>query len=209
MRRHDFLIIWAILIAISSFFSPSYVQGAGTPPKEMRPVGSDVKSKPMSPPPLPDLIIVGALLHLDRQPFIAFSSLAREEAIIVPIRFRIQNRGEADAGRFQIAIMQQPITPAGPESIAMVEGDRYIGGLRPTSITTMEGVGLYDLRWNVVFPKRMTGQKVKIRAILDSNNEVRESPEGERNNSSSWLEVQLPPLELRKPPVEMKPKGAK
>jgi len=208
MRRHGFSIILVIFIAIALFFSSSYVQGAGTPPKEMRPVQPDVKTKPIGPPPLPDLIIVGALLHLDRQPFIAFSSLAREEAIIVPIRFRIQNRGEADAGRFQIAIMQQPITPAGPESIAMVEGDRYIGGLRPTSITTMEGVGRYDLRWNVVFPKRMTGQKVKIRAILDSHNDVRESPEGERNNSSTWLEVQLPPLELRKPPVE-RPTGIK
>jgi hypothetical protein len=179
-------------------FSISYAQG--TPPKEIKPVQPDVKTKPFSPPPLPDLIIVG-YLKLDRQPFIAFSAVARAEAIIVPIRFRIENRGNADAGRFRISIMQQLISPPGAEMEAMVEGDRYIGGLRP-SARYGEGVGSYNLLWNVIFPKSMIGQKVKIRAIIDSNNEVRESAEGERNNVSPWLEVQLPPLEIRKPPVK-------
>lgn len=46
--------------------------------------------------------------------------------------------------------------------------------------------------------------EAKIRAIIDSNNEVRES--SERNNVTPWLEVQLPHIEIRRPPAEMKPK---
>ncbi len=66
--------------------------------------------------------------------------------------------------------MQQLAAPAGAESEAMVEGDRMIGGLRATG---REGVGYYNLLWNVIFPRRMAVQKVKIRGIIDSNNEVR------------------------------------
>lgn len=202
MRRFSILIIFSIFF-LTVMFSLSYAQG--TPPREIKPIQPDVKTKSIDPPPLPNLIIVG-YLKLDRQPFIAFSALARAESIIVPIRFRIENRGNADAGRFRISIMQQLISPPGAETEAMVEGDRYIGGLRPSALYG-EGIGSYNLLWNVVFPKSMAGQKVKIRAIIDSNNEVRESDE--RDNVSPWLEVQLPPLEIRKPPVEMKPKGAK
>ena len=197
MRRFSILVILSIFF-LFVMFSLSYAQG--TPPKEIKPVQPDVKTKALGPPALPDLIIVG-YLKLDRRPFIAFSSLARAESIIVPIRFRIENRGNADAGRFRISIMQQLVSPPGAEMEAMVEGDRYIGGLRP-SARYGEGVGSYNLLWNVIFPKSMTGQKVKIRAIIDSNNEVRESSDGERNNVSPWLEVQLPPLEIRKPPVK-------
>ncbi len=198
--------ILAILVAAALFSSQAYAEKDTSREINPAPPPDVKKTKPMGPPPLPDLIISGGL-HLDRQPFIAFSSLAREEAIIVPIRFRIENRGDGDAGRFQISIMRQPITPPGPESVTMVEGDRYIAGLRPTA-RYGEGIGSYNLLWNVIFPRRMTGQKVKIRGIIDSNNEVRES--NERDNVTPWLEVQLPPLELRKPPaVEVKPKGAK
>ncbi len=204
MKKHVPLIILAVFVGMALFSSPSYVQGAT--PKEIKPIQPDVKSKPISPPPLPDLIIVNRLF-LDRQPFIAFSSLARAEAIIVPIRFRIENRGNADAGRFQISIMQQLTAPPGAETEAMVEGDRTFGGLRGPSTRYGEGVGVYNLKWNVIFPKSMAGQRVKIRGIIDSNNEVRESDE--TLNHSPWLEVQLPPLELRKPPIDVKPKGAK
>jgi hypothetical protein len=197
MGKLRMLIVFSIVILMITF---SLSSTQGTPARETKAVQPDVKTKSMDPPPLPDLIIVGRL-KLDRQPFIAFSSLARAESIIVPIRFRIENRGNADAGRFRISIMQQLISPPGAEMEAMVEGDRYIGGLRP-SARYGEGVGSYNLLWNVIFPKSMTGQKVKIRAIIDSNNEVRESSDGERNNVSPWLEVQLPPLEIRKPPVK-------
>ncbi len=141
-----------MLISMTLFSLPSYSQGA--PPKEIKPVQPDVKTKPVGLPSLPDLIIVVGL-HLDRQPFFAFSALVREEAIIVPIRFRIENRGNADAGRFRIAIMQQLTAPPGAETEAMVEGDRYMGGLRPTLRYPREGVGFYNLRWNVIFPKSM------------------------------------------------------
>lgn len=204
MKRYGILFV-SSLFFLNCLFSISYAEE----PKEIKPVRPDVKKEFTGPSPLPDLIIVGRALHLDRPPFIAFSSLAREEAIIVPIRFRIENRGNADAGRFQISIMQQLTSPPGAEMEAMVEGERTIAGLRSTSVTAREGVGAYNLRWNVVFPKSMTGQKVKIRAILDSNNEVRESPSGERNNVSSWLEVQLPSGEIGRPPTKVTPKGAK
>jgi len=197
MRKPRMFIVISIVILMVTFFLSS---AQGTPARETKPVQPDVKTKSMDPPPLPDLIIVARTLHLDRQPFIAFSSLARAESIIVPIRFRIENRGDADAGRFRISIMQQLTSPPGAEMEAMVEGDRYIEGLRSTRLNAREGVGVYNLRWNVIFPKSMLGQKVKIRAIIDSNNEVRESSDGERNNVTSWLEVQLPPLEIRKPP---------
>jgi hypothetical protein len=186
MKRLILVIILGILL-LPAMLSQSYAQGA----KEINPVRPDAITKPIGLPPLPDLIIV-ARLRLDRQPFIAFSGLVREQAIIVPLRFRIENRGNADAGRFRISMMQQLSSPPGAETEAMVEGDRSIGGLRP-SRSYGEGIGSYNLLWNVVFPKSMAGKRVKIRAIIDSNNEVRESPEGERNNASPWLEVQLIP----------------
>jgi hypothetical protein len=201
MKRYGMVLI-ASLFFIIFLFSLSPAQG----PKEIKPVQPDVKKEPIGLPPLPDLIIVAGL-RLDRPPFIAFSALAREEAIIVPIRFRIENRGNADAGRFRISVMQQLASPPGAETEAMVEGDRSIGGLRPTRLHPREGVGFYNLLWNVVFPKSMAGKTVKIRAIIDSNNEVRESDE--RDNVTRWLAVQLPPLEIRRPPAKVTPKGGK
>ncbi len=200
MKRYGVLFI-SLLFLLHFLLLVSHAQG----PKEIKPVQPDVKTEPIDLPPLPDLIIVNRLF-LDRQPFIAFSALAREESIIVPIRFRIENRGNADAGRFRISIMQQLTSPPGAEIEAMVEGDSYIGGLRP-SARYGEGVGSYNLRWNVIFPKSMIGQRVKIRAIIDSNNEVRES--SERNNVTPWLEVQLPHIEIRRPPAEANPKGTR
>jgi hypothetical protein len=103
-------------------------------------------------------------------------------------------------------MMQQLTAPPGAETEAMVEGDRTIGGLRGPSTRYGEGIGSYNLLWNVIFPKSMAGKKVQIRGIIDSNNEVRESDE--TLNHSPWLEVQLP-LEIRRPPAELKPTGGK
>ncbi len=157
MRRHFLLTFIIVPITIALFSFLCYSKEAAQ--KETSPTKPDVKTGPAALPALPDLIIVGGALHLDRQPFIAFSPFAREEAIIVPIRFRIENRGNADAGRFRIAIMQQLTAPPGAETEAMVEGDGYIGGLRPTVRYPREGVGFYNLRWNVIFPKGMEGKK--------------------------------------------------
>lgn len=202
--RRMIRVIGLMAIFVTVMFSLSFSQ----PPAQQKSKDPTPAVQPVMPvkpdvrqgtglPPLPDLIIV-SLLRLDRPPFFAFSGTYGMEAIIVPIRFRIENRGNADAGRFRISIRQQLVSPPGAETEAMVEGDRYINGLRPTRLYP-EGVGFYNLLWNVVFPKGMAGQRVRIKAVIDSGNEVRESDE--TLNHSPWLEVQLP-IEVRRPPAD-------
>ena len=142
---------------------------------------------------LPDLIIAG-IVHIGTPSFSG-------ENIAVPIELRIENRrGGGAAGPFQLSIMWQYPPPAAPmETELEFTGTRTFSGLEP-------GRGI-DVRGQIIFPKSQAGKKVKIRAIVDSMKQVSES--SETNNVSRWLEVQLPPLEIRRPPVEMKPKGGK
>jgi hypothetical protein len=195
MKKMRMFLVMAGLtaITIAGMFSLSFAQEKSketAPIKPATPLKPDIRGERPGAPSLPDLIIVGVSLRLDRPPFFAFSGTYGMDGIIVPFRFRIENRGNADAGRFRISIMQQPVSPPGPETEAMVEGDRYINGLRPTALYPTEGVGFYNFLWNVVFPRGMAGQRVRISAIIDSGNEVRESDE--TLNRSQWLEVQLP-----------------
>jgi hypothetical protein len=143
---------------------------------------------------LADLIIVGRSFHTTGAP--SFSG----ENILVPIVLRIENRRPgAAAGPFQFSIMLQYPPPAAPmESELEFRGTRSFSGLEP-------GRGI-DVSGQIVFPKSEAGHKVKVRAIVDSMGQVSES--SETNNASPSIEIQLP-LELRRPPVEMKPKGAK
>ena len=122
------------------------------------------------------------------------------EIIVVPIELRIENKsGGGAAGPFQLSIMWQYPPPAAPmETELEFTGTRTFSGLEP-------GRGI-DVRGQIIFPRSQAGKKVKIHAIVDSMTQVQES--NEKNNVSSWLEVQLP-LELRRPPVEMIPKGIK
>ena len=144
---------------------------------------------------LPDLFFVGTTFRTTGAP--SFSG----ENIVVPIEMRIQNsKFGGAAGPFQLSIMWQYPPPAAPmETELEFTGTRTFTGLEPGRAVTVRG--------QVIFPKSQAGHKVKIRAIVDSMSQVSESIE--TNNASSWLEVQLPPLEIRKPPVEIKPKGAK
>jgi hypothetical protein len=121
------------------------------------------------------------------------------ENIVVPIELKIQNsKWGGAAGPFQVSIMLQYPPPAAPmETELEFTGTRTFSGLEPGRAINVRG--------QINFPKSQAGQKVKIRAIVDSMTQVSESIE--TNNASPWLEVQLP-LEIRRPPVKVKPKGA-
>lgn len=186
-------IFMAVMFSLSFAQTPAQQKSKGpTPPVQpVMPVKQELRPG-TGLPPLPDLIIAGPV-RLDRPPFFGFSGRWRMQAVIVPIRFRIENRGNADAGSFRITIKQQSISSPGAETEAKVEGETRISGLRPTRLYPTEGVGFYNLLWNVAFPKSMAGQRFRIKAIIDSGNEVREAPPaGETDNVSPWLEVQLP-----------------
>jgi hypothetical protein len=143
---------------------------------------------------LPDLFIVGTTFRTIGSP--SFSG----ENIVVPIELKIQNSNwGGTAGPFQLSIMLQYPPPAAPmETELEFTGTRTFPGLDPGRAINVRG--------QINFPKSQAGQKVKIHAIVDSMTQVQES--NERNNVSPLLEVQLP-LEIRRPPVEVKPKGAK
>lgn len=142
---------------------------------------------------LPDLIIVRGTLRTTGTP--TFSG----ETIVVPIELRIENkRGGSAAGAFQLSIMWQYPAPAAP-----METELEFTGTR-----TFSGLGSGDsinVRGQVIFPKSQAGNRVKIRAIVDSMSQVQES--NEMNNVSQWLEVQLPP-EIGRPPLKAAPKRA-
>jgi len=137
---------------------------------------------------LPDLFIVGTTFRTTGPP--SFSG----ENIVVPIELKIQNSNWGGAaGPFQLSIMCQYPPPAAPmETELEFTGTRTFPGLDPGRAVNVSG--------QIKFPKSQLGQKVKIHAIVDSMAQVSES--NERNNVSPWLEVQLPPLEIRKPPVK-------
>jgi hypothetical protein len=144
---------------------------------------------------LPDLFIVGTTFRATGPP-----SLSGEN-IVVPFELKIQNSNWGGAaGPFQLSIMCQYPPPAAPmETELEFTGTRTFSGLEPGRAINVSG--------QIAFPKSQTGKKVKIRAIVDSMTQVSESIE--TNNASPWLEVQLPPLELRRPPVKVIPKGVK
>jgi CRISPR/Cas system CMR-associated protein Cmr3 (group 5 of RAMP superfamily) len=144
---------------------------------------------------LPDLFIVGTTFRTTGP-----SSFSGEN-IVVPVELRIQNSNwGGTAGPFQLSIMYQYPPPAAPmETELEFTGTRTFSGLDPGRAINASG--------QIIFSKSQAGKKVKIRAIVDSMTQVSESIE--TNNASPWLEVQLPPLELRRPPVKVIPKGAK
>ncbi len=147
---------------------------------------SDSTQQRIGPPPMPDLIIVADKIELVGTHYINFASACRGECIIARIKFRIENRGNADVReRFKVSIMQQLPSPPGGEQEVLTD-DPFINGLRRS------GVGEFyaNITWPIYFPLSMAGQKVKIRAVVDSLNNVRESDE--TLNVSRWLEIQLP-----------------
>ena len=135
---------------------------------------------------LPDLVVSrGTFLATDA----AWSS---DDKIVVTIVLEIENRkGGADAGAFQLSIMHQYPPPAAPmETELEFTGARLFTGLEAGSSIHVSG--------QISFSKSQAGQTAKVRAIVDSMNQVKES--NERNNVSDWLEIQLP-LERMKPAV--------
>lgn len=117
---------------------------------------------------MPDLIIVVGKIEIVGTPSINFASACRGEFIISRIKFRIENRGNADAReRFKVSIMQQLPLPPGAEQEVFTD-DPFINGLRRS------GVGEFyaNITWPIYFPLSMAGQKVKIRAVVDSLNNV-------------------------------------
>ncbi|WP_297212815.1 MULTISPECIES: hypothetical protein [Thermodesulfovibrio] len=68
----------------------------------------------------------------------------------------------------------------------------YLISLLLTNGLRRSGVGEFyaDITWPIYFPLSMAGQKVKVRALVDSINNVKES--NETLNVSRWLEIQLP-----------------
>jgi len=180
-----FLIICVLLFSI--FCSEAFCEKA----KEVSPSPVDPLTQTqqrIGPPAMPDLIIVGRKVDLIRNPYIGFASACRGECIIAQIKFRIENRGNAPAREsFKVSIMQELTSPPGVEQEVLTDGV-FINGLNRS------GVGEFyaDLLVPIYFPLSMAGQKVKVRAIVDSLNNVRESDE--TRNASRWLEIQLPPL---------------
>jgi len=180
MKRSWIWVIFSIFFLIL-MLSPSYAQG----PREIKPAQPDVKAKPIGPPPLPDLIISGGL-RLRTAPFIL------GEQIKVPVQLRIENRGNAAAGPFKIAFFQLINSPPGAIGEIGFDGTKLFSGLAPTRTRPEEGIGFENIMGNVILPKSLAGQKVKIRGVVDSDNQVRESDEAD--NETPWLEVQLPSI---------------
>lgn len=174
MKRKGLIVIAAIVfLAMLTFIS--YAQEKPKMPTAPAQPG-EIKRAP-SLPPLPDLIIVGHIRLAGTPSFVG-------EEIRVPISYRIENRGTVAAGPFMVSIFQQYDDPPGSEG-ELSSGQRTFSGLRPS-----REVGGLNATVNVNIHRSFAGQKVKIRAIVDSLNQVIESDES--LNHSPWLEVRLP-----------------
>lgn len=178
-----YLIIF-LLLTIFLYSNAFCEKAKEVSPEPVKPSSSTQQR--IGPPPMPDLIILAGKLELVGTPYISFASACRGECIIARIKFRIENRGNADAReRFKVSIMQQLPSPPEAEQEVLTD-DPFINGLRRS------GVGEFyaDITWPIYFPLSMAGQKVKVRALVDSLNNVKESDEA--LNWSEWLEIQLP-----------------
>ena len=112
------------------------------------------------------------------------------ESIILPVTLRIENAGRKDAGPFRVAIMKALVAPVGAE--------REVEFSAKTPTTRLKAGGSLDINGKITIAHRSeAGRNVRIRALVDSQNQVDESNEG--NNLSSRLEVRLP--------VELVPAG--
>lgn len=178
-----YLIIF-LLLNIFLYYHAFCEKAKEVSPAPVKP--SDSTQQRIGPPPMPDLIIVGGKIELVGTPYISFASACRGECIIARIKFRIENRGNADAReRFKVSIMQQLPSPPVAEQEVLTD-DPFINGLRRFGLREFYA----DITWPIYFPLSMAGQKVKIRAVVDSLNNVRESDE--TLNWSEWFEIQLP-----------------
>jgi hypothetical protein len=134
-------------------------------------------------PPLPDLIISGGL-KLRLPPFIL------GDRIKIPVQIRIENRGAAASGPFQIAFFRLVDAPPGAIEEVEFDGAKLFSGIRPTRDGGGDGVSFYSVMGNAIVPIAMAGQKIKICTVVDSERQVRELDE--THNKTPWLEVQLP-----------------
>ena len=134
----------------------------------------------------PDLKVAGRIRTTGAASFVG-------ENIVVPISLGIENRGDSAAGPFQLSIMQLLPAPPGAEQEVEFTGTRIFSGLEPR-----RRAGSLSIAGNAIIHKSFAGQKVKIRAIVDSMGQVVES--NEKNNHSPWLEVQMP-IRVERPPL--------
>jgi len=155
---------------------PAFAQGPVKPGTDIRPPGPGI-------PPLPDLIIAGGLKPRSA-PFIL------GDRIKIPVQLRIENRGNAAAGAFRIAFFRLVDAPPGAMEEIEFDGAKIFPGLRPTREGGGDGISFHGVMGNAVVPVALAGQRVKICAVVDSDNQVRESDE--TRNRTPWLEVQLP-----------------
>jgi hypothetical protein len=126
--------------------------------------------------PKPDLV-VGAIWATSKP-------ILSGDNYIVSIAVRVENKGTANAGPFQIAIMKALEAPPGAESEVQFRiAGGPISGLRADNKLEISGIV-------TIAPRSESGKKLKIRALVDSQTQVAESDE--TNNVSPWFEVQLP-----------------
>lgn len=185
-----FLVIVALSIICSLSFAANPVKSKAAPPAQT-PATPAPKPVPVGTPSKPDLIIVGNIRSA------AVPSFSGDN-ILVPIALRIENRGSASAGPFQLGIIWLETPPSG-ERLVPFSGTSSFSGLGPSSIA-----GGLDVTGNVSLPKSLAGKTVKIKAWVDCALRVSES--SEENNKSPWLEINLP-LEIKQLARELRPIG--
>jgi len=176
MKRMIGVTAVAALFLLLTLPAPACAQGPFRPGTDIRPPGPGI-------PPLPDLIIVGGL-KLRTAPFVL------GDRIKIPVQLRIENRGNAAAGAFRIAFFRLVDAPPGAMEEVEFDGAKLFSSIRPTREGGGEGVSFYSVMGNAVVPAALAGQRIRICAVVDSDNQVRESDE--TRNKTPWLEVQLP-----------------
>ena len=176
MKRTMLLVAVAAVFFFSTPPVPACAQGPLKRGTDIRPPGPGI-------PPLPDLIIVGGLKPRSA-PFIL------GDRIKIPVQLRIENRGNAAAGRFRIALFRLVDAPPGAMEEIEFDGAKIFPGLRPTREGGGDGISFHSVMGNAIVPAALAGQRIRICAVVDSDNEVLESDE--TRNKTPWLEVQLP-----------------
>lgn len=176
MKPMTWLMAAAAVLLFSTLPVPACAQGPYKPGTDIRPPGPGI-------PPLPDLIYVGGLKPRTA-PFIL------GDRIKIPVQLRIENRGNAPAGRFRIAFFRLVDAPPGAMEEIEFDGAKIFPGLRPSREGGGDGISFHSVMGNAIVPVALAGQRIRICAVVDSDNEVLESDE--TRNKTPWLEVQLP-----------------
>lgn len=101
-----------------------------------------------------------------------------------------KTHGLAASPGYRIAFFRLVDAPPGAMEEVEFDGEKLFPSIRPTRDGGGEGISFYNVMGNAVVPIALAGQRIKICAVVDSDNRVRESDE--TRNKTPWLEVELP-----------------